>query len=406
MLRKILFTGAALLIALTSSVAISQQRSTFDIALTVNDVPITWYDIDQRVRLLRFNGAPSSENLQNIAVEQLVEDRLKREAAERIGIRPQGNVDAELISAFAQSTNRSVDSIERGLSSVGASRASLAEALKADALWREVIRTRFGSRAEPSESDLDQAIALAAAGRNREFRLSELVIPVAARGEAATQRFAEQLSRDLNAGGNFAAAARRESASPSAPAGGSIGWVSEGALPPTIVAAIEDLRVGGVTRPIPVPGAIVLLKLEEERLVRIDGAGLVEMGIVALSAMDRDPIAAVARLDAVITQAPSCDTVEQVVRGTGVTVARAEPRPLPNYPEQVRGAIANLQQGAISAPVTVQGGAAAFIVCERSEGVSNAARDELRDQMRQDRFVRFSNSYLQELRADAIIERR
>jgi peptidyl-prolyl cis-trans isomerase SurA len=355
---------------------------------------------------LRFNGAQAGENLQNIAVEQLIEDRLKREAGERLGIGPAAEADSELIAAFARANNRSVEAVDRGLASAGTSRAALAEALKADTVWREVVRNRFGSRAEPTEAEIEQAIALAAAGRNREFRLSELVIPVAARGEAATQRFAAQLSRDLNAGGNFAAAARQNSASPSAPAGGAIGWVGEGALPPMIVEALDGLREGGVTQPITVPGAVVLLKLEEQRVVRVEGAGLLSIGIVALSAMDRDPITAIARVDAVIAQNPSCETAEQVARGTGVTVARAEPRPVTSLPEQVREAVLDLPQGAISAPVTVQGGAAAFIVCEREEGVTGAARDSLRDRMRQDRFVRFSNSYLQELRADAIIERR
>lgn len=406
MSRLFLVLAVVALILPWATASQAQQRSAFAIALTVNDVPITWYDIDQRMRLLRFNGAPESDSLQGIAIEQLIEDRLKREAGARLGISPQADGDSDLIALFASNTGRTVQAIDSGLARVGSSRAALVEALKADAVWREVVRSRFGSRAEPSEADIEQAIALAAAGRDREFRLSELVIPVAARGEAGTRQFAEQLRSSLNAGGNFAAEARRHSASPSAAAGGAIGWVGEGALPPAIVEALEELRPGSITRPIPVPGAIVLLKLEEERAVQIEGAGRVALGIVALSAMDRDPIAAVARLDAVIAQGPTCATAEDLARGAGVTVARAEPRPLTALPEQVRNAVVDVAAGGISAPVTVQGGVAAFIVCEREEGVGAAARQALRDQMRQDRFVRFSNSFLQELRADAIIERR
>jgi peptidyl-prolyl cis-trans isomerase SurA len=386
--------------------ALAQQRSAFDIALTVNDVPITWYDVDQRMRLLRFRGAPDSDSLQGIAIEQLVEDSLKRGAAERLGIRPTAQAEAELVEVFARNIGRSVDSIERDLARIGATRTTMLEALKADAVWREVVRSRFGSRAEPTEADIDQAIALAAAGQNREFNLSELVIPVAARGEAGTRRFAEELRAELDAGGNFAAAARRHSASPSARAGGAVGWVNEGALPPAIVTALESIRTGGVTQPLTVPGAVVLLKLEDQRLVQIEGAGQLNIGIVALSTLDRDPITAIARVDGVIARNPTCDTAESLAEGSGVTVARATPRPVATLPEQVRNAVLDLQPGAISAPVTVQGGAAAFIVCEREEGVSGAARDALRNQLRQDRFVRFSNSYLQELRADAVIERR
>ena len=386
--------------------AVAQQPSAFDIALTVNDSPITWYDIDQRMRLLRFNGAPNSDSLQGIAIEQLIEDRLKRDAGEQLGLTPSDAAANELITVFARNSNRNPDTIERDLARAGATRATLVDALKADAIWREVVRNRFGSRAEPSEADIEQAIALAASGRNREFRLSELVIPVAARGEAGTRRFAEDLGRELNTGADFAAAARRHSASPSARNGGSVGWVNESALPPAVLEAMDGVRPGGVTAPIAVPGAVVLIKVEEARTVQIEGAGALNLGIMALSASDRDPIAAIARVDAVIAQNPTCETAEALVGGEGITVARAAPRPVASLPEQVRAAVLNLPQGGISAPVMVQGGAAAFIVCEREEGITGAARDALRDRLRQERFVRFSNSYLQELRADAVIERR
>ena len=383
----------------------SEQPSPFDTAITVDDKPITWYDIDQRMRLLRFNGAPGDANLQAIATEQLIEDRLKRAAGERMGIEATAEPEA-LIQTFSEASRRNAASIDRDLARFGTSRATLVDALQADAVWRDVVRRRFGTRADPTELEIDQAIELAAAGRNREFRLQELVIPSAQRGEAATRGFAQQLSEQLNRGGDFRAAVRRYSASASARTGGDIGWIPEGSLPPAVISAVEEAGVGRVTAPIPVPGAVALLKVLETRNVQIEGANTVSVDVMALSVQDRDPIAAVARLDRVLSQNPTCETAEGLAEAAGVSARRGEPRPIASLPEQVRSVVAGMQTGGVSAPVPVQGGAAAFILCQRIEGLSPQERDRVRARMRQERFVRFSNAYLQELRADAVIERR
>lgn len=403
LLAALLATGAT---AQRAAPATGDQRSAFETAITVNDVPITYYDIDQRMKLLRFNGAPANANLQAIAVEQLIEDRLKRAAGDRLGIRPTRASETELVNAFATNTRRNAATIDRDLARAGATRAALLDALNAEATWREVVRRRFGTRAEPTEADIDQAIALAAAGRNREFRLAELVLPTGQRGEAATRALAEQLRDQLNAGGDFAAAVRRYSASASARDGGNIGWIAEGSLPEPVLAALADTRPGGVTQPLSVPGAVAMLKLLETRNIDIPGSATLNIALVAMNAQDRDPITAIARLDAVIAQGPTCETAEGLARSAGLSTARSEPRPLSTLPEPVRNAVGTLQPGQISTPVVIQGGAAAFIVCSRQEGVSAQEREAIRGRLRQERFVRFSNSYIQELRADAVIERR
>lgn len=382
------------------------DRSAFETAATVNDSPITFYDIDQRMRLLRFNGAPDSPNLRNIAIDQLIDDRLKRAAGERLGIRAQESRDAELIRSYAENARRDPGSIDRDLARVGATRATLLDALRAEAVWREVIRSRFGARTDPSDGEVEQAISLAASGRNREFRLAELVLPISQRGESGTQTFARQLATELAAGGDFAAAARRHSASASAREGGSIGWVPEGSLPPAVLGALDAAGSSGVTQPITLQGAVAILKVLETRTVEVDGAGNVSVSLLAISTQDRNQNAAIAKVEAVRAQNPTCETGERIARAAGLNAQRAPMRALSTLPGPVRQAVANVQAGDLSAPVPVQGGAVVFIVCERQEGLTSQAREQVRNRLRQERFARFSNSYLQELRADAIIERK
>lgn len=400
-MRRLLTCLAACLFA-TGLAAQSGIQTVF----TVNDAPVTNFDIEQRIRLLVFNGAPSSADLRGIATQQLIEDRLKQAAAARRGIRATERGIAEQIEGFAGRRNVSVQVLEQQLAQAGASRAALADALTADLLWREVVRSRFGSRAEPSELEVDQAIQVAAAGRNREFRLSELVIPTATRGEAGTRSFAEDLSDQLNRGGDFAAAARRHSASVSAADGGALGWIPEGALPDPVLDSLDLLRPGQVSAPIPVPGAVVLLKLEEMRSTRVEGADLSTVTLLALSVTGTDQTTARRRLESVLGANPTCDTAAEIAAPARVNSERGEPVAVSDLPQPVQRALADVPAGGATAILPVQGGMAAFLICQRGDGASPEARARIRDDMREERFIRFSNAFLQELLNEAVIEQR
>lgn len=400
-MRRLITTLAACLLA-TGLAA----QSTVETAFTVNDVPVTNFDIQQRMQLLMFNGAPRTADLRAIATEQLIADRLKQEAAARRGIRATESGVRSQLEDFAAQRNLSLEGLERQLVQAGASSNALADALIADLVWRELVRNRFGSRAEPTETEIDQALALAAAGRNREYRLSELVIPTATRGEAGTNSFAAQLSDQLNREGGFEAAARRYSASISAGDGGAIGWISEGALPDPILDALDLLRPGQVSAPIPVPGAVVLLRLEDTRTSQVEGAAMSSVTLLALSAMDANSGRATERLRSVLARNPSCEAAPAQAAEAGVTAERGEPMIVSDLPEPVRLAIADVQAGGITEIVPVRGGVAAFVICARSDGPSPEMRERLRDDLREERFIRFSNAFLQELRNEAIIEGR
>jgi peptidyl-prolyl cis-trans isomerase SurA len=389
-----------------SVTALAQQPSAFQPALTVNDEPITWYDIDQRMRLLDFTGVRGGTDLQQVAVDQLIEDRLKLQAGASIVQPISDEMAQELLRQFAATNNTELGRIEAALQRSGATRSTLVKAFYAETVWRDVIRSRYGALAEPTELEVDQAVALAVAGRNTEYRLAEIVIPTARRGEAQTLALAQDLSRQLSAGGDFATAARRYSASVSAREGGTIGWVPESSLPPPVAEALAETRVGGVTRPLPAQGAVALLKVLETRQIDLEGMGTVSFGLLAISAQDPNPVTAIARVDALIAERPGCADAEARAIEAGLTANRSEPTPVTALPEPVRNVVGDLQEGEIGGPVPVQGGAAAFIVCQRLEGVPPAVRDRIREQLRQERFQRLANSFLQELRGDAVIERR
>lgn len=240
-------------------------QTAFEPVAVINDQVVTLYDVDQRARLLRFNGAPDNEALGRIAFDQIVEDRLKFGAGERFGVEAAEQDVANAIDDFARQRGLSAPELLERLERIGVGRTALEDALGAELVWRTLVRRRFSAQAEPSEAELDQEIALSEQGRASSFRLAEIAIPFSARGEGETRAFAASLAQELRRGGDFAAAARRHSRAPSARQGGEIGWIPASALPPEVSEAAEAAEEGAVIGPVDVPGGVGILKLLDIR---------------------------------------------------------------------------------------------------------------------------------------------
>lgn len=263
-MMRSLFLGLALLFAAPLAPAAAQNP--FSPALTVNDSAITYYDIDQRMRLLDALGARGDLNA--LAREQLIEDRLKLQAGRALGIElPEDALFAGL-EEFASARGLTIDDVLQVLVARNIDRQAMDDFVESGIVWREVVQARFRQRALPSEADLDVALNLAENTPVEVLELSEIALPFEERGDAATLAFAEQLSRDLNRGAtSFAAAVRNFSRSGSAAQGGKLPPVSAQDLPPALRAQVLLLQPGRVTPPLPISGGVAILRLDAIRSV-------------------------------------------------------------------------------------------------------------------------------------------
>lgn len=243
---------------------------------TVNKSIITAYDIDQRMRILAVLGAPTEDTqaLSNLALDRLIEDRLKVQAAESAGIQAGETMVDDGLSEFASQRGTSAADLRTAFSSAGVDDQALGDLVKSQMLWREVVQQRFRSRVEPGEADIDAEIGVAGAAGGLRFRLQEIGLPYDADGrtEAETRVLADSLFAELSDGGDFVAAVRAHSKAPSAANAGTVGWVDAEDLPPGIVAALAALEPGQVAPPQAVQGGVALLKVLEVDRATTGGA--------------------------------------------------------------------------------------------------------------------------------------
>lgn len=385
-------------------------QTAFAPAAVVNDDPITFYEIDQRARLLAIgsNAAPGAE-LNNAALEQLIDDRLRMQAARQAGLDASPAEISAAADELAGQQGLSRDQFIEGIAQSGVSEDTLIDLLRPQVAWRSLVTRRFASRSTPNDSEVDQEILLAANGRSRTFRLSEIALPIPEGREQQAQAIIDRVTEELASGASFAAVAQRFSRSPSAQQGGDVGWVPESRLPPEIAAVIGALQSGQITGALPVPGGVSFFKLENQRSeappwAQPAAVSMVRIALPLTENASAEEIAEVRERAAELAGgAQGCKGLPDLGDAEAIRVTK---RPLSELPGNVQSAVQLLLPNQTSRPVRSAGSMDVFVMCERSGGVDGQARQQLFEQIRNTRLARFAEGYLQELRREAVIERR
>lgn len=384
---------------LTLSAAGAQSQSTFSPAITVNNGVITYYDLQQRVALLEALGAPA-ETLNAEAAQQLTEDALKLQLAEELGVvASDAEIDAG-IAEFAGQRNLSAEALIARNADFGVTPETMAELIRAGLVWRQIVQGRFRSQALPNDRELDAALNIAAAEARESLRLAEIVLPFAERGQAETMAFATELSARLNAGADFAEAARTLSRAQSGPQGGALDWIPADRVPPLVSAQVLALAPGEVTAPIPFPAGVVLLKLigqrEESAEFRPDVS--VTYAEFRMSGAQADVAASAGTMR-------TCADSRRLAAAHGQGDPVIGPVPVLELSPDVALRIARLDTFETDV-LPVVGGYSALFLCQRTTATDPELRDQMRALLFSQRISALGNGLLQELRRSAVIVER
>ncbi|MEM8570834.1 MAG: peptidylprolyl isomerase [Pseudomonadota bacterium] len=240
-------------------VALSCAANPYAPIRTINGDVITDYDIEQRANLLDALGAEG--DLEALALEQLIDDRLKIQSGNALGfILPEGAVFAGL-EEFAATRGMSLDQVLTILEAREIDRQAMDDYVEAGLVWREVVGVRFRDLSLPSDTDVDAAMANRARETVDVYQLAEIALPYSERGRVETSRLADELYRELSLGGNFAQTAQQFSRADSAPQGGQVEDMSFDQIPPPLQTALQGLSPGDVTQPIEIAGGVAIIKL-------------------------------------------------------------------------------------------------------------------------------------------------
>jgi peptidyl-prolyl cis-trans isomerase SurA len=383
-----------------SAPANAQDNSLFETVARVNDGVVTRFELEQRVLMLEALG--TGGDITEIALKNLIDERLYIQAANQLGIQvTQEEIDRG-IEEFAGRGNVGKDELLEFLNDNGVEEISFRAFVDAGLKWRAVVNSRFGRKAAVQDDEIENSLNLGASQTQLSLLLSEIILPLQERGEVETRRLAEELSDTIKGSGDFATAASRYSSAPSAQRDGRLDWTSASKIAPSIMTQIMALDPGQVTPPIEFPNFIGLFLLRGVRTERVENPLPVSLNYVLVNLPPVSDSAAEA--SKLLGRVDTCMDLRAVAEKYGAAATSEATVLASAAPEPVATELAKLDRNEAIAFTNAAGQRSVVMLCNRIRELPEESRDGVRQAMFSERISGFGDSYLQELKGQAFIE--
>ncbi|MGR3711793.1 MAG: peptidylprolyl isomerase [Shimia sp.] len=401
--KRFAFSTAVAATALLGLAQSSQAQGAFSPAITVNDQVITNYEIEQRARLLTIMNTPGDAI--TVSREQLIDDRLKIQAANIVGVVAQEEGIQSGLEDFALRVNMNPDEMFKALASEGIDEETMRDFIVSGITWRAYVQARFGGSVQITEEEIDRAVASNTGSGGLRVLLSEIVIPTTPQTMAQVRSLADQIS-DITDFDDFAAAARAYSQAPTKDDGGRVDWMSVTNLPPQLRPLIASLSPGEVTAPVPLPNAVALFQMRrvEESDRRAPNYAAIDYAMFYLPG-GRTP-ENLAKATELAGRIDRCDDLYGIAKDLPPEQLVRESQAPGEVPRDIAIELAKLDNNEISTALTTQNGQSLvmLMLCGRTvELGEELSREDVAGALRNQRLENYSESYLSQLRAEARI---
>lgn len=176
--------AVALLSLSLASIPLTDARAQ-NAVVVVNGDPITNFDIDQRIKLLQLSN-PAKPPTRPEALEELINDRVKIKEGKKFNL---DMTAAEVETQYATMGARmrlSTEQLNKVLEGRGIRPETLKMRLRADSIWSQLVRGRYGQSLIVGEKDIASAIEVKGDGKEQtdsfEYKMRPVVLFVQKEG--------------------------------------------------------------------------------------------------------------------------------------------------------------------------------------------------------------------------------
>ena len=367
----------------------------FDTIISVDGAAITNYELEQRILFFSFLNEPGDTLISSR--QSLIDDRLKMAAGNKDGF---ALTPTELETAmldFAKNSNQSLSGLLNLLTEGGVDAETFRDYVEVGVVWREVVRKRFGSQSQPTESEIDRALAAERAEGDISVLLTEIVLPAGPSQLEESRKIARELAK-ITSIGSFSEKAKKLSVSSSRDNGGKIPWRNLKDLPNGLRQIIASLRPGQVAKPLEVQNAIVLFQLRDVEELGLKAPEIISMKFAKITGIN-------SVLDIATKTVNSCNDLYGLVKLDKDVVLEM----LTQHPDEIEQATAlrlnRLDRHEMSifsdSPDSIGN---MIMLCERNYTTSaDISRSEVAKNIRAARLTNLAEGYLAELRTNATV---
>ncbi|MDC6478087.1 peptidylprolyl isomerase, partial [Candidatus Pelagibacter sp.] len=140
------------------------------------------------------------------------------------------------------------------------------EKISIEALWNDIIFSKFSSKLKINKEDLKNEIMISKNKVAKSYDLLEIVFDISTINELDKKY--QIIKKDIRAKG-FSNAASIHSISDTSKSGGKLGWIDENSINKKIKKEIALLNDGDYSKPIIIPGGALILKLNKTKETKI-----------------------------------------------------------------------------------------------------------------------------------------
>lgn len=369
-----------------------------EIVATVNDAPISAFDVQGRARLMQLQQNPSHEvritrrDLEE-ALEALVNDQIKLQQAAGEGISlGQAEIDAAVAHLEEQNQMKSGE-LKKLLKENAIPIGTLEKQVEADLSWLRVMQRR-GLSVSVADSAVEERLSqLRQELRKKSFSVAEIIVPDECLARALAQR--------LHQGEHFAALAKQHSAALSAAAEGKLGWIAPEHYGQEAFAALDKLQPGQLSVPLKIKdGWLLALMMDRKEPIYSDEIPLWELAQIVMPPTNQSFGLQVGRTfkggcDAFLGQTETERIPGSAQRGLMSPV---------QLTEELKQVLADAPLRTVAGPVSVPGGRLFFMKCAESSQRVIPTADEVRKSLEMEQLEKSSQRQLQNARRDFLIE--
>ena len=241
--------------------------------MKVNNEIITNININEEYRyLIALNTDLKSlkkEEIFNLAKNSFLREKIKENELKKYFKLNQSSkyIDQTIKNLYSSLNISSEIEFKKYLSVHNLTIEDVKKKLEIEVLWNELIYTKFHKQIDIDEEKIKKKINANKIQKN--YLLSEIFFS-GENKEKINEKY-NLIKKSISEIG-FKNTANIYSLTESAKIGGSIGWVGENQLAKKVVNEINELQIGEFTKPINIPGGVVILKLDkkEDKKISLD----------------------------------------------------------------------------------------------------------------------------------------
>ena len=384
----------------------------------VNGDIITQTDVNQRLALLAIaNGGqiPQTEVdvLRQQVLRNLIDETLQIQAAvaEKIEIKP-SDID-KTVARVASNVQRTTEQLETFLAANGSSIKSLRRQIEGETAWQRLQQRKIESGISVGDDEVKAVLdRMTASKGSQEYRVGEIFISAGPANQAEAASNADRILQQLKGGASFAGYARQYSEASTAAVGGDLGWVRPEQLPAPLAAALRTMGPGTISNPIPVPGGISIIAVQDTRKIltadpRDAVLSLKQVSISFPKGTARgtaEPV--VARFAQASRNVGGCGGADRIAQEFNGEVVQSDQVKMRDLPPALQQMMMPMQVGQATQPFgSLEEGVRVLVLCGRDESdPSEPTFDQVYNQINEERMNMRARRYLRDLRRDAVIE--